>query len=210
MFDLDPSRMSHLRAALQRLARPECRITSLKFFTDNEVGALRNAANQQEFRRAQSAINYQGRSTFQDFDVCFPAPRQGIFDDLATYLETSLWSAGLSLADNPFMQPFRLDDFAIQNYPVGSRGIGIHRDGQRYHHIVIIICLDGKSRLFSCNDRSGAGKRTIDDRPGRMVLLSAPRFCQREGEDARPLHGVDNVTGGRLSLGFRTAPANQI
>jgi hypothetical protein len=39
-----------------------------------------------------------------------------------------------------------------------------------------------------------------------MVLLSAPRFCQREGEDVRPLHGVDSVTGGRLSLGFRTAP----
>jgi hypothetical protein len=38
------------------------------------------------------------------------------------------------------------------------------------------------------------------------VLLSADGFAGRSGEDARPLHGVDRVSGGRLSLGFRTAP----
>lgn len=207
MFDFDHSREQQLGAALKRLARPSCRITTLQFFTDGEVNALRKAANQQEFRQAQGSINYQGRSTFQDFDVCFPAPRRGVFDDLARCLESSLWMAGQSMMHNPFKQPFQLEDFAIQKYPAGSRGIGIHRDGQRYHHIVIIICLDGKSRLFSCHDRSGAGKQTIDDRPGRLVLLSAPGFNGRDGESARPLHGVDNVTEGRLSLGFRTTAA---
>lgn len=207
MFKLDQSRGKRLSVALKRLARPACRITSLQFFTDAELNTLRQAAKQQDFRRAKGAINYQGRSTFQDFDICFPAPREGVFDNLATYLETSLWEAGQALPQNPFAQPFRLEDFAIQNYPAGSRGIGIHRDGQRYHHIVIIICLDGLSRLFSCNDRSGTGKRTIDDRPGRMVLLSAPGFSNRTGEDARPLHGVDRIAQGRLSLGFRATPA---
>ncbi|ADE38794.1 hypothetical protein [Candidatus Puniceispirillum marinum] len=210
MFDYDHKRLKQLGAALQRLAHPAKRITSLQFFTDAEVAGLRMAAKQQEFRRAQGAINYQGRSTFQDFDVCFPAPREGVFDNLATYLETSLWAAGQALPQNPFAQPFRLEDFAIQKYPAGSRGIGIHRDGQRYHHIVIIICLDGSSRLFGCEDRSGRGKRTIDDRPGRMVLLSAPGFSNRTGEDARPLHGVDRVAQGRLSLGFRATPAISI
>jgi len=38
------------------------------------------------------------------------------------------------------------------------------------------------------------------------VLLSATGFDGREGEDARPLHGVDLVEDGRLSLGFRAAP----
>ena len=52
----------------------------------------------------------------------------------------------------------------------------------------------------------GRSKRRIDDRPGRLVLLSAEGFAGRSGEDARPLHGVDRVNGGRLSLGFRTAP----
>ena len=208
MFERDQGRNKQIASALKRLAKPACRVTSLHFFNDAEIDTLRKAANQQDFRRAQGTINYQGRSTFQDFDVCFPASRQGIFDKLASYLEASLWMAGQSLAQNPFTHPFRLEDFAIQKYPAGSRGIGIHRDGQRYHQIVIIICLDGKSRLFSCDDRSGTGKRIIDDRPGRMVLLSAPGFSNRDGEDARPLHGVDRVEQGRLSLGFRAAPAS--
>jgi hypothetical protein len=207
MFEPDQSRQQRLGAALKRLAKPACRMTSFQFFTETEINILRQSANQQEFRQAQDTINYQGRKTFQDFDVCFPAPRRGVFDDLATCLETSLWMAGQTMLQNPFAKQFRLEDFAIQRYPAGSRGIGIHRDGQRYHHIVIIICLDGKSRLFRCNDRSGNGKRVVDDRPGRLVLLSAPGFSNRDGEDARPLHGVDKVTQGRLSLGFRAAPA---
>ena len=76
----------------------------------------------------------------------------------------------------------------------------------KYRQIVVIITLDGASRLFTCADRQGSAKRRIDDRPGRLVLLSADGFAGRSGEDARPLHGVDRVSGGRLSLGFRTAP----
>ncbi len=92
--------------------------------------------------------------------------------------------------------------------PVGAKGIGIHRDGARYRHVVVIVTLDGESRLFTCDDRQGGGKRRIDDRPGRIVLLSASGFDGRNGEEARPLHGVDRVLGGRLSLGFRVAPTN--
>lgn len=205
MFEPDDERQKRIGAAVKRLMRPDCRITSLQFFTDNEVTVLRDSANRQDFRLAQKEVTYQGRTTFQDFDVCFPAPRCGIFDDLATCLETSLWFAGQEMPENPFFKPFRFDDFAIQRYPVDSRGIGIHRDGQRYRYVVIIICLDGQSRLFSCIDRFGSDKRLINDRPGRMVLLSAPGFLHRDAEDARSLHGVDRVNGGRLSLGFRVS-----
>jgi hypothetical protein len=38
------------------------------------------------------------------------------------------------------------------------------------------------------------------------VLMSADGFAGRQGDSARPLHGVDRVTGGRLSLGFRCQP----
>ena len=72
--------------------------------------------------------------------------------------------------------------------------------------IVAIVTLEGGSRLFTCDDREGRNARTLDDRPGRIVLLSAAGFAGREAEDARPLHGVDRVTGGRLSLGFRYLP----
>ena len=98
-----------------------------------------------------------------------------------------------------------LDDFAIQRYPAGSRGIGIHRDGKRYKHIVVIITLAGRSRLFSTATRDGQQRRPIDDRPGRLVLLSADGFAGRYDEDSRPLHGVDQVQGGRLSIGLRSS-----
>ena len=63
--------------------------------------------------------------------------------------------------------------------------------------------LSGYSELFACKDRGGSGRIVINDRPGRIVLLSAPRFAGRADMAARPLHGVDNIKGGRLSLGLR-------
>jgi hypothetical protein len=140
---------------------------------------------------------------FQDFDICFPAPRIDAFDQFAHCLETGLVQAGQMMSPSPFSTDFRFDDFAIQRYPTGSRGIGVHRDGLRYQHIVVIATLAGQSRLFATPSRDGGQRRVIDDRPGRIVLLSAPAFAGRTGEAARPLHGVDHVHGGRLSLGLR-------
>jgi hypothetical protein len=111
------------------------------------------------------------------------------------------------MTPSPFSTDFRFDDFAIQRYPAGSRGIGVHRDGLRYQHIVMIATLAGQSRLFATPIRDGGQRRVIDDRPGRIVLLSAPEFAGRTGEAARPLHGVDHVQGGRLSLGLRVIGA---
>ena len=85
-------------------------------------------------------------------------------------------------------------------------GIGVHRDGRRYYGIVVIVTLAGASRLVSCADRAGKAKRRIDDRPGRVVLLTATGFDGRMEETVRPLHSVDRVEAGRLSLGFRYEP----
>ena len=57
----------------------------------DEVALLRQTALAQEFRRAQNEIRYKGRAVFQDFDVCFPAPRTGAFDKVATQLETGIF-----------------------------------------------------------------------------------------------------------------------
>ena len=35
------------------------------------------------------------------------------------------------------------------------------------------------------------------------MILPAPGLAYVEQEDQRPFHGVDNVVGGRLSIGFR-------
>ena len=204
MFKITGKRHNKLYAALARLAKPSRRWVSLDFFTDAEIKALKHLAGMQTFRTAQNEIVHRENRIFQDFDVCFPAPRIGAFDELAAGLESGLFAAGATMAHNPFEARFQFDDFAIQRYPAGSRGIGIHRDGKRYKHIIVIITLSGQSRLFSTASRTGVARQQIDDRPGRLVLLSADGFAGRCDEDSRPLHGVDCVRTGRLSIGFRS------
>lgn len=104
----------------------------------------------------------------QDFEVCFPAPRTGVFEKLARLFEDSIMVASASSGILPPDLPVYLADFAIQRYPAGSDGIGIHRDGKRYRGIVVIVTLEGSSRLFTCDDRDGTNKRRIDDRPGEL------------------------------------------
>jgi hypothetical protein len=207
MFGLDSSRVEQLRRALNRLAQPGRQWVSFAFLTKDEVSCLTKLAERQPFRSASPEISYKSNRVVQDFDICFPAPRIEAFDHFAHFLERGLFQAGQMMIPSPFSTDFRFDDFAIQRYPPGSRGIGIHRDGSRYRHIVVIATLAGKSRLFSTPSRDGRKRRVIDDRPGRIVLLSAPAFAGRTGEAARPLHGVDRVQGGRLSLGFRVITA---
>ena len=204
MFEITGERLDKLHTGLIRLAAPSRRWVSLDFFAGGEITALNNLADAQTFRAAQSEVVHRENRVFQDFDVCFPAPRIGVFDALAAELESGLFTAGATLAHNPFTTRFQFDDFAIQRYPAGSRGIGVHRDGKRYKHIVVIITLAGQSRLFSTASRTGETRQRIDDRPGRLVLLSADGFAGRYDEDARPLHGVDCVRTGRLSIGFRS------
>ena len=89
----------------------------------------------------------------------------------------------------------------MQNYPSHSRGIGIHKDGLRYRNLVFILTLDGQSELFVCSDRRGTDRQVVPDKPD-LVILPAPGLAYVEQEDQRPFHGVDNVVGGRLSIGF--------
>jgi hypothetical protein len=208
-FVSTPRRVAAMRRALMRLQAPERRVTSLEFLTAAEIDRLGDYASLQTYRTATPQIEHRGNRVFQDFDVCFPAPREGVFAQLSTLLETTFQQACTLMTPPPPLPPgIVLNDFAIQRYPAGSRGIGIHRDGKRYRGIVVIITLAGTSRLFTCDDRQGAGKRRIDDRPGRIVLLSAEGFAAREGEQARPLHGVDQLGSGRLSLGLRYLPTD--
>jgi hypothetical protein len=203
LFELDSTRLRQLRCALQRLAKPGCQWVSFAFFTENELACLTRLAERQKFRSARPEVTFKANSVLQDFDICFPAPRIDAFDRFADCLETGLYKAGQMITPSPFLTAFRFNDFAIQRYAPGSQGIGVHRDGERYKHIVVIATLAGDSRLFVTGSRDGTQRRMINDRPGRIVLLSAPSFAGRRGKVARPLHGVDHVHGGRLSLGLR-------
>ena len=172
---------------------------NFEFFTAEEINALKDAAAGLSFRKASSKA---GQNVHQDFDICFPAPMGGVFNNLAKGLERL--SASLSRRQpKVFEAPLAINDFAVQRYPKNSAGIGVHKDALSYRNLVFIITLSGKSQLFTCTERDGSGRQIIDDSPGRLVLLAAPGLKYLPEPKMRPLHGVDNITEGRLSIGFR-------
>ncbi len=172
----------------------------LDFFSDEEIAQLRRATERLPFRKASSVA---GNNVVQDFDICFPAPLCGAFKKTATGLESLVEKLSKKLP-HLIDGPFQINDFAVQKYAAMSKGIGIHKDSATYRHFVFIITLSGSSDLFICTDRQGNKRQVIDDRPGRLVILPAPGFFYLTEPDKRPLHGVDNITQGRLSLGFRS------
>lgn len=207
MFELDPARQTAFADALLRLSQPECLAVSIPFFTKEEIAALTGTANALPMRKARPLVGKPGMEVVQDFDICFPAPRVGAMEDLAALLEGAVNASGqvpsLVAGQEAETAAFLLNDVAVQRYPAGSAGIGPHRDALRYRGLVFIITLDGTSRLCTCRDRDGTGAEALDDQPGMLAILSAPGFAGREGEGARALHFVDQVTGGRLSIGLR-------
>ena len=170
-----------------------------EFFSVQEMHVLEDAARGLSFRKARSNA---GHNVHQDFDICFPAPMSGVFNTLAKGLERLC--ANLSYHQTTlFEAPLVINDFAVQRYPKNSAGIGVHKDALSYRNLVFIITLSGKSQLFTCTDRDGSGRQIIDDNPGRLVLLAAPGLKYLPEPKMRPLHGVDNIIDGRLSIGFR-------
>ena len=198
-FALTPRKLDAFRQAVDLLGQDEERGVTIPFFSPDEVSRLIKQASRLPMRTAKTRVGAQGREVTQDFDICFPAPRENALDDLASLLESAVHESGVLSA----MEGFTLNDVAVQHYHKGSTGIGVHRDALRYQGLVFIITLAGHSRFCLCDDRDGNGARMIDDSPGRLTILSAPGFKNREGEDARPLHFVDQVEGGRLSIGMR-------
>ena len=102
MFAATPKRIAAMRRALVRLSAAGTRAVSLSFLDGQKSKALRGMAAMQAFRTATPSIEYRGNSVRQDFDVCFPAPRQGVFDRLATCLETVIAEACDTMLEPPF------------------------------------------------------------------------------------------------------------
>lgn len=201
MFENSENRKDAFHHALDSLTENECAFASFDFFDVAEMTALIAQTDSLTFRSATKVV---GNNVHQDMDVCFPAPRIGVFDKCASLLEHHIksWSG----FDQHILPDFHLNDFAAQRYPAGSQGIGIHKDGLRYKNLVIIITLSGQSRLFYTDKREGGERIKIDDSPGRIVLLKATGFGGNQ-DDIRALHGVDMIETGRLSLGFRFEPS---
>lgn len=197
MFELDNRRANNLHQALLDLSAPEETHISLPFFEEDEITQMCQDTKGLTFRAATPVV---GNKVHQDMQVCFPAPRIASFALCADLIEQGV--NGWIQRPDFIKEPLSLNDFAVQNYHAGSKGIGIHKDGLRYKYLVFIITLKGQSRLFSTPSRDGEERIAIDDRPGRLVMIKAPDFAGFDA-DARLLHGVDEITDGRLSIGFR-------
>lgn len=196
-FHLDPERQQQFITAV--LSLQHAAFAHPAFFSEAEISSLKQEALALPFRSARPVV---GNGVHQDFDICFPAPLTGSFAKAAQLL--SACCRAMSYATpGLFEDDVIINDFAVQNYPAGSKGIGIHKDGLRYRNLVFIITLAGQSDLFICSDREGSNRQIIADEPGRLVILPAPGLAFLGDPDNRPLHGVDNVTSGRLSIGFR-------
>ena len=178
MFEVTPKRIAAMRRALVRLSAAETRAVSLSFLDRTEVEGLRGMAAMQSFRTATPSIEYRGNSVRQDFDVCFPAPREGVFDGLATCLETVIAEACAAMRPPPFNDRLQLNDFAIQRYPKDSRGIGIHRDGKRYR------ASSPSSRLKGVRACSPAMTVRAGTRAPSTTGPGALSFCPQPGSPA--------------------------
>lgn len=199
MFELTPRHRGALETAVFSMADEGQLITAVPFLDAAEIAALKETVLQFDYRTATPMV---GNNVRQDFDVCFPAPCVGALQGLAAMLEQGC-AALLAKRAGLFESQIKLNDMAVQRYPAGSSGIGIHRDGLRYRNLVFILTLDGQSVLFSCADRQGQGRVVIDDRPGQLVILAAPGFAGLADPAHRPFHAVDQITTGRLSIGLR-------
>ena len=196
-FKLDQDRLRLLANAVFSLQHST--FASPPYSKDTKIQILRSEAQALPFRQAQPIV---GTNVYQDFSICFPAPLKNSFKVAAQMLEEACQKIAIE-HEGLFESEVRINDFAVQNYPSHSHGIGIHKDGFRYRNLVFIITLDGQSDLFVCSDRKGTDRQLVPDEPGRLVILPAPGLAFFGQEDQRPLHGVDNVVGGRLSIGFR-------
>jgi hypothetical protein len=189
--------------ALAELAKDGNLAAAVPFFSPADIDALIKHCTRLPMRKASARVGAEGREVTQDFDICFPAPRKDVLAQLADLLEKTV-SVVNNKAMPPYMdEPFMLNDIAVQHYHPRSKGISPHLDALRYRGLVFIITLAGESRLAQCQDRKRNGAVRIDDKPGQLVVLSAPGFCRRKDEAARPLHFVDDITRGRLSIGLR-------
>ena len=91
MFSPSSDQIDAFHNALNELAEPDCYYTSFAFFSAAEIDAMIQQTSSLLFRTATAVV---GNNVHQDMEVCFPAPRQGIFDECATLLETIIhgWS----------------------------------------------------------------------------------------------------------------------
>ena len=196
---IDKKFVNYLEFGLTSMSNNKSQYISFPFLTDSTIVSLANQVSKFRFRKAKPLAD---NSVTQDFDICFPAPRIGKIDKLATSIE-NLFNQTLRLMNNPPINCPKFNDISIQRYKPGSIGISPHKDHKKYISVIVIITLSGGSDLCICEDRRGLNPLILNDIPGNIVVLPASEFITLNNNCIRPFHFVNNIADGRLSIGLR-------
>ena len=166
MFEVSEQKKQIIVNCLEQLSMLDRKILSVPYFTSMEISSLIKYCSQIFFREANSITK---TGVIQDFSICFPAPKTGAMRKCINHFNSMFSMSGIQ---QYFSAPISFNDIAAQTYKKGSTGIGIHRDGLRYRDLVLIICLTGRSELFTADNREGMNSQIVDDTPGRLVMMS--------------------------------------
>ena len=196
---LNKSSVNKLMKGLVNINQEKSNHISIPFISKPFIFELIEQASILHFRKARALV---GNSVTQDFEVCFPAPRDGAIDILATSIER-LFLEAINLLHEPPIKGPKFNDIAMQRYVSGSVGISPHKDHKKYTSVIIIVTLSGRSNFCVCDDRNGKNAKILDDSPGNILILPATGFKVLSNVFNRPIHFVNSISDGRLSIGLR-------
>ena len=196
---LNKSSVNKLMKGLVNINQEKSNHISIPFISKPFIFELIEQASILHFRKARALV---GNSVTQDFEICFPAPRDGAIDILATSIER-LFLEAINLLHEPPIKGPKFNDIAMQRYVSGSVGISPHKDHKKYTSVIIIVTLSGRSNFCVCDDRNGKNAKILDDSPGNILILPATGFKVLSNVFNRPIHFVNSISDGRLSIGLR-------
>ena len=196
---LNNASIEKLKSGLIQVMENKRNHISIPFIPEVFINKLISQVSKLNFRKASPLV---GNSVIQDFEVCFPAPREKAIHILAKSIE-KLFSETLNLLDAPPILKPTFNDIAIQRYMPNSIGISPHKDHKKYISVITIVTLAGSSNFCLCEDRNGSNAYILNDKPGNIVILPATGFKMLDIDYERPLHFVNKIIDGRLSIGLR-------
>ena len=193
-----PAAGDALADVLSRLGRADA--LAAPYLDEAARRTLADCCAELAFRDARPVLGAPGREVRQDLELTTDIPEDSPLLALAKRLQSDLRAALDRMEPPPLDYPFVVNDFIVQRYTPGRRGITPHRDHARYRGLVAIVVLSGTGRFWVCGNREGADRRDVPAPPGSLLLMRAPDFS---GRADRPFHALSDVTETRYSFGMR-------
>ena len=187
-----------LADALSHLGRADA--LAVPYLDEATCAVLAGCCAALAFRDARPVLGGPGREVYQDLELTTDIPEDSPLRVLAKRLQSDLRTALDRMEPPPLGYPFVINDFIVQRYASGRRGITPHRDHARYRGLVAIVVLRGTGRFWVCDNREGADRRDVPAPPGSLLLMRAPDFA---GRADRPFHALSDITETRYSFGMR-------